>query len=127
MNNVMLTGKAVLAAVTTTVGIDSAYVLSSATGYPTKWATGNATYEGSASGVPELHVFYDWDGTSGARYTVDGTTPTTTVGHLVSKGAAGTSTELTLRGKAIIAAFQTIGTGNGIKISWYISVDDDRS
>jgi hypothetical protein len=115
----------VIAAVTTTAGIDSAYVLSSATGYPTKWA-GTTANGANVGGTAVLHVFYDWDGTNGARFTVNGTTPTSAVGHLISKGAAATSTELIIVGQSKIAAFQTIGTGSGIKISWYIEVNNDR-
>lgn len=115
----------VIAAVTTTAGIDSAYVLANAAAYPTKWA-GTSANGSNVGGTPVLHVFYDWDGTNAARFTVNGTTPTTTVGHLVSKGAASTATELIIAGASKIAAFQTIGTGNGIKISWYIEISDDR-
>ena len=116
----------VIAAVTTTTGIDSAYVLANAAAYPTKWA-GTTANGSNVGGTPVLHVFYDWDGTNGARFTVDGTTPTTTVGHLLTKGsAAGTATELIITGLSKIAAFRTIGTGNGIKISWYIEISDDR-
>jgi len=122
-------GNVVIAAITTTASINSAYVLANDSAYPTKFA-GTTANGANVGGTAVLHVFYDWDGTHGARFTLNGTTPTNAVGHLVptagALGAAATSTELVIRGQQNIAAFQTIGTGSGVKISWYLTIDDDR-
>ena len=44
--------------------------------------------------------------TAESRWTVDGTAPTTTVGHVLSAGGS-----LTVQGEAAIAAFRAIRTG----------------
>lgn len=127
---IYLTGQTVIAEQNTAASINSAYTLSADSAYPTKW-TGTTANGATASGAATLHIFFNWDGTHGARFTLNGTTtPTTTVGHLVPTegvlGAAGTTTELIIRGQSQIANFKAIGTGSGITVTWYICVDDDR-
>lgn len=125
------TGEIVLAAVTSPVSITSLYVLKNDTHFPTKWGIAPAN-GGSASGTPVLHMYFEWDGTDGARYTLDGTTtPDNDTGFLVIQddaiGVAGSSTELILRGQDAITNLQTIAiAGAGVSVTWIITVDDDR-
>jgi len=125
-------GEVYLASQPTATSIDSAYLITADSNYTaiTKW-TGAVVNGTSPAGTAILRVYYQWDGTNGARYTLSGSSPTTTVGHLIpvpgsAVGGAGTSSVLEIHGQAAIAAFRTIGTASGIKITWLITVCDDR-
>lgn len=115
--------------VTTPASIDSSYQPSAETGWPTSYAK-TGTNTGTASGTLVLHVFYEWDGTNKARYTVSGTAPTTAHGHLVPAGAtvpaAGTATEIVIYGQDNVVNFKTVGTASGIKVTFYLEVCVDR-
>ena len=119
----------VIAAQTTKTSITSKYTLSGDANYPTKWA-GTTANGVNVGGTAKLYMFFEWDGTHGARYSVTSTSPTTAVGHLVPTngvlGAALSSTLLVITGSTEIAAFKVIGTGSGINVTWYITVADDR-
>lgn len=120
----------VIAAQTTKASITSKFTLSGDANYPTKFA-GTTANGANVGGTAKLYVYYEWNGTNGARFTINGTDPTSTVGHLVPTdgelGQAGSATVLVIVGASSIANFKTIATGGSTtNITWLITVADDR-
>jgi len=126
-------GKVILAEKNSTVDISTLYTIANDAAFPTKW-TGTTANGAVAAGTPVLHMFFEWDGTDGAMYTLDGTTPDNTTGMMVmagtmgvSVGAAGTSNELVIRGQTPITNLLVIAmAGASILVTWYIEIDDNR-
>lgn len=126
-------GKVVLAEKTSRVDISTLYTIKDDAAFPTKWSgtTANGT---AAAGTPVLHVFYEWDGTDGAMYTLNGATPDDSTGMMVMAGTMGTnvgvsgsSSEVVIRGQKPITDFLTISmAGASILVTWYIEIDDNR-
>lgn len=75
-------------------------------------------------GVLECTVVIE--GTLTSRYTVNGTTPTAAVGHLLPAPSATVPITLLLRGQAVIEAFRIIGTAGGNTVTYFFSVCDTR-
>lgn len=63
------------------------------------------------------------EGTSVARFTVNGVVPTTLVGELIPAPTATAPSKITLRGQDVISSFQIIGgaAGDSITYQFYIS------
>ena len=126
------TGNVILQAVTTPVSITTLYAMTTDLPAVPTWGT-SPVNGASASGTPVLHMFVEWDGTGGARYTVDGTTtPDDNTGFLVphvgATGTAGTSSEIVLTDQAAITNLQIIAIGGASDtVTWYIEIADDRT